>query len=171
MVVQFDLGPSAQTSLEMPKSLMPISTFNLAWLFLLVFCMVLPAVAKPDNLAIARQNRRQGEALFRANGCFDCHSINGRGCTSGIDLSNVGLSRTRKFLEEQLVDPEEHVKNNKKAFGSEPNMMTNPNLSKQEIALIVTYLQSLRKSTKPAAPSSTSAVPADVRLDHGASRQ
>jgi mono/diheme cytochrome c family protein len=89
--------------------------------------------------------RREGAALFRANGCFDCHSIDGRGSTEGVSLSSVGLRRDREFLAQQLQDPEEHVRKNKKAFNSEPNLMTNPNLSRQEINQIVTYLQSLKK--------------------------
>jgi mono/diheme cytochrome c family protein len=114
-------------------------------LSLMVNGLSLPADSKTETAKIAKQYRREGEALFRANGCFDCHSINGRGSTEGVSLSSVGLRRNKQFLEEQLLDPEKHVRNNKKAFNSEPNLMTDPNLSRKEAALIVTYLQSLKK--------------------------
>jgi len=94
-----------------------------------------------------RRQRNIGKTLFRANGCFDCHSINGSGCAEGVSLSSVGLRRNREFLLEQLRDPDAHVEKNKKAFNSEPNLMTNPNLNAKEAAMIVTYLESLRKPT------------------------
>ena len=98
------------------------------------------SLVKIDKSAV-----QQGAVLFRANGCYDCHSINGRGSCEGVSLSNIGLKRDRNFLNAQLKDPEEHVRKNKKAFDSEPNLMPNPNLSATEISLIVTYLQSLKK--------------------------
>ena len=93
----------------------------------------------------ANSERKKGRALFRSNGCYDCHSINGEGCTEGVSLSSVGLRRTREFLVEQLRDPEVHVAKNKKAFNFEANLMTKPNLSQKEVAAIVSYLQSLKK--------------------------
>lgn len=101
-------------------------------------------VAKKPN-ASAKGRISRGKALFKANGCFDCHSVNGAGSTEGISLSSVGLRRNREFIVEQLADPEQHVNANKKAFNGEPNLMTNPNLSKEELNLIVDYLQSLKK--------------------------
>jgi hypothetical protein len=76
---------------------------------------------------------------------MDCHSINGQGCTEGVSLSSVGLRRDADFLKQQLIDPDKHVEKNKKAFNSEPNLMSNPNLSPREVDLIVTYLQTLKK--------------------------
>jgi mono/diheme cytochrome c family protein len=90
-------------------------------------------------------NVARGKALFLANGCMDCHSINGQGCTEGVSLSSVGLRRDADFLKQQLIDPDKHVEKNKKAFNSEPNLMTNPDLSPKEVDLIVTYLQTLKK--------------------------
>lgn len=97
-------------------------------------------VTKKSNSSAAK-----GKALFLANGCMDCHSINGQGCTEGVSLSSVGLRRDAEFLKEQLVDPDKHVEKNKKAFNSEPNLMSNPNLSPKEVDLIVSYLQTLKK--------------------------
>ncbi len=110
-----------------------------------VSCTAKTASSKTVQAKAIVSDAAKGKALFRANGCFDCHSINGQGCTEGVSLSSVGLRRDVSFLKEQLVDPEEHAEKNKKAFNSEPNLMTNPNLSKREISLIVSYLRTLRK--------------------------
>jgi mono/diheme cytochrome c family protein len=117
---------------------------------LICLSLLVPNVFAPVNSKTKApqshsQDLRKGELLFRANGCMDCHSINGRGSTEGVSLSSVGLRRNQLFLKQQLSDPEAHVNKNKKAFNSEPNLMTNPNLSNKEIDLIVTYLQSLKK--------------------------
>lgn len=93
----------------------------------------------------SNSNAVKGKQLYLSNGCMDCHSIDGRGCTEGVSLSSVGLRRDAEFLKEQLLDPEKHVEKNRKAFNSEPNMMTNPNLTPKEVDLIVDYLQTLKK--------------------------
>ncbi|CAN5473468.1 hypothetical protein BH10CYA1_BH10CYA1_49930 [soil metagenome] len=98
-------------------------------------------VSKVESQKIAK-----GKALFTANGCLDCHSINGHGCTEGVSLSSVGLRRDAQFMNQQLLDPEEHAKRNKKAFNSEPNLMTNPNLTPKEVELVVSYLRTLKKT-------------------------
>ncbi|MBZ0189911.1 MAG: cytochrome c [Candidatus Obscuribacterales bacterium] len=84
-----------------------------------------------------------GSALYEMNGCADCHSIRGNGCLDGEALDGIKDRRTRSFVEEHLVDPEEHVIKNYKVFSTEPNMMPHPNLNKKEIALIIDYLFSL----------------------------
>lgn len=119
--------------------------FLLSFSFLQTQSSTTCAKSKTQSTRVSKQNFREGKALFLANGCLDCHSINGHGSTEGVSLSSVGLRRDRKFLEEQLLDPEKHVAKNRKAFNSEPNLMTNSNLSRAETALIVTYLQTLRK--------------------------
>jgi len=103
------------------------------------------STAKTGRTRASNQDAAKGKILFRANGCFDCHSVNGQGCTEGVSLSSVGLRRDAQFLKEQLLDPEKHVEKYKKAFNSEPNLMTNPNLSSKETDLIVAYLRTLKK--------------------------
>ena len=103
------------------------------------------STAKTGRTKPINQDVLKGKMLFRANGCFDCHSVNGQGSTEGVSLSSVGLRRDSAFLKQQLQDPEKHVEKNKKAFNSEPNLMTNPNLSSKETDLIVAYLRTLKK--------------------------
>ncbi len=95
---------------------------------------------------------RAGQALFRANQCLDCHRVAAQGHKEGVVLDGIGLRRTRKFLQDHLKDPEEHVARNAKAFGGEPNLMTPPNLNKAEIDDLVAYLMSL-PAAKPQSPS------------------
>lgn len=110
--------------------------------------IVEPALATKSKTPVKSKSNAdaaRGKQLYLANGCMDCHSIDGRGCTEGVSLSSVGLRRDAQFLKEQLIDPEKHVEKNRKAFNSEPNLMTNPNLTPKEIDLIVDYLQTLKK--------------------------
>lgn len=92
------------------------------------------------NALVAR-----GKALFLANGCVDCHRVAGAGASEGVLLDGVGKRRTRKFLQEHLRDPEEHVARNAEAFGGDPNMMTAPNLNQAEIDALVAYLMTLSR--------------------------
>lgn len=88
-----------------------------------------------------------GRSLYMANGCADCHYIESEapesGCLDGEPLDGIGSRRSRKFVEEHLADPEDHVRKNYKVFSSEPNMMPHPNLTREEVALITDYLFSL----------------------------
>jgi len=111
----------------------------------LTFLLDQSSTAKTGRTRPTNQDVVKGKVLFRANGCFDCHSVNGQGCTEGVSLSIVGLRRDATFLKQQIIDPEKHVEKYKKAFNSEPNLMTNPNLSSKEADLIVTYLRTLKK--------------------------
>lgn len=87
----------------------------------------------------------QGRSLFNANGCLDCHVVGTSGCNDGVRLDGVGKRRTRLFLKDHLRNPEEHVKQNKDAFHGDPSLMPNPNLSEQEVRLIVDYLVTLKR--------------------------
>jgi cytochrome c2 len=106
---------------------------------------------EPGKIACAKEKSSQpsrisqGRSLFNANGCLDCHALNKKGCADGVVLDDVGKRRSKKFLQEHLRNPEEHVKQNKSAFQGDPSVMPNPNLSEKEIQLIVDYLVSLKR--------------------------
>ncbi len=97
------------------------------------------AKGKPNTI----KKVANGKGLFQANGCLDCHSVGGKGCESGVKLDGIGKRRNRKFLEEQLRDPDSHVQKNKDEFHGDPSLMANPNLTEKEIQLLVDYLQTL----------------------------
>jgi ubiquinol-cytochrome c reductase cytochrome b subunit len=88
----------------------------------------------------------KGEMLFTSLGCIACHRINGRGGTTGPDLSNEGQSgRSRSWLEVQIVRSAAH----------DPGtlMPAYPNLPKENVDDIVTYLLAAR----PKIPTARSA--------------
>jgi len=137
----------------------------------IVFVSALPAAAEPSStasyqLAASTQNASNGhpsnsvkesskpkhqsidvvlgKMLYKTNDCAACHSIRGVGCRQGVPLDGVASRRSKRFLSEQLKDPEEHVAKNQKAFGHDPNLMPQPNLDDREIKFIVKYLMTLR---------------------------
>lgn len=100
---------------------------------------------KPDQAAARALKKKieEGKTLYRLNGCADCHSINNKGCKSGVPLNGLSKTRSLEFIKEHLKDPEEHVKKNAAAYENSPNMMPDMNLSSEEIGSISQYLHSL----------------------------
>jgi len=49
----------------------------------------------------------EGQLLFATFGCGNCHSVFGEGGTVGPNLSDVGLRRDAKWLEEHFKEPRE----------------------------------------------------------------
>jgi cytochrome c oxidase cbb3-type subunit III len=47
----------------------------------------------------------KGKEVYEANGCSNCHMIDGQGGDSGPDLSQVGGVRSAGFLHDALIDP------------------------------------------------------------------
>jgi cytochrome c oxidase cbb3-type subunit III len=47
----------------------------------------------------------KGKELYEANGCSNCHMIDGQGGDSGPDLSHIGGVRSAGFLHDALLDP------------------------------------------------------------------
>ena len=91
----------------------------------------------------------RGKAIFTANQCLDCHRLGGRGCVEGVELDGVGSLRSTAFLTAQLADPEKHVR---ETLHSDANMMTAPNLSKDEVRAVVAYLKTLTNVKANARP-------------------
>jgi len=63
----------------------------------------------PDN-ATALQNAPefavQGALVYQANGCSDCHKVNGVGMEIGPALNGVSKRRSRSWVEEHFANPE-----------------------------------------------------------------
>jgi mono/diheme cytochrome c family protein len=49
-----------------------------------------------------------GEAVFWTQGCTACHRLNGSGGYVGPELSHIGASRGKAWIEAQLRDPRSH---------------------------------------------------------------
>ncbi len=103
-------------------------------------------VTKPESKPLRSQNLKIGKSLVESEGCLDCHRIAGGGLKDGISLDGIGAKRSARFIRNQLSDPEAHVEKNKAAFDGDPNLMPKPNLSRKQIAAIVEYLLSLKKT-------------------------
>jgi putative heme-binding domain-containing protein len=50
----------------------------------------------------------KGKAIYEANGCATCHSIDGQGGGFGPQLTNIGEARAPKYLHDFLLDPGAH---------------------------------------------------------------
>jgi nitric oxide reductase subunit C len=46
-----------------------------------------------------------GAALFKSNGCFDCHSLHGVGGDAGPALDEVGTHRSKDYIEKFIANP------------------------------------------------------------------
>jgi nitric oxide reductase subunit C len=59
-------------------------------------------------VATAVTSGSTGEAVYKAQGCSACHTIDGVGGKVGPDLSRVGKIRDKEWIEAQLRDPKSH---------------------------------------------------------------
>src|ERR1700722_5136741 len=57
-----------------------------------------------------RGDPAQGELLFRANHCDQCHRVGGEGGRLGPDLTNIGATRSVNNLRQSIVDPNADVR-------------------------------------------------------------
>ncbi|CAE6796989.1 c-type cytochrome [Nitrospira defluvii] len=113
-----------------------------AWLASLVILVqgsqVLAAGGTASPTATAPAGRADvGAKLFDRSDCRNCHSVNHQGSEVGPDLTQVGLRRAPGKLLEFIYDPEDQFPDTK--------MPRFPWKSKQEVADIVAYLQTLKK--------------------------
>jgi ubiquinol-cytochrome c reductase cytochrome b subunit len=63
----------------------------------------------PDNasaLENAPQFAVQGALVYQANGCSDCHKVNGVGMEIGPALNGLSKRRSRSWVEQHFADPE-----------------------------------------------------------------
>jgi len=62
----------------------------------------------PDNesaLADAPDFAVQGAQVYQAQGCADCHKVNGAGMEVGPTLNGLSKRRTKSWVEEHFADP------------------------------------------------------------------
>ncbi len=87
---------------------------------------------------------KQGKLLYKAYQCFDCHSIEGKGCKNGYSLDNIASKRSKDFIREHIKDPDKHFDKQQGSFDVDLNLMPPQNLEKWEIDSLVEYLQTLK---------------------------
>ncbi len=96
-----------------------------------------PPPKQPQPAKNSPQAKR-GLALIKAQQCLTCHTMDGAGAEGGVSLDH--MHRTRSFIIQHLLDPEASVAKNGKAFGGDPNLMPQMQLSKEEAGSIADYL-------------------------------
>lgn len=84
------------------------------------------------NRLLSSANMSAGAALFKENGCFACHKLQGVGGDIGPDLDDVGSRLSQSQIEQQIVNP------NKLNPGSV--MPPFPNLSEQDLKALAEFL-------------------------------
>ncbi|HTS54670.1 MAG TPA: c-type cytochrome [Burkholderiales bacterium] len=83
---------------------------------------------------------RDGEAIYRREGCNSCHSLFGNGASYGPSLDGVGSRRSAQWLRQYLQDP-------KPGVSDKPYRLKMPSyrsLKSVELDALVAYLQGQR---------------------------
>jgi len=83
---------------------------------------------------------RDGEAIYRREGCNSCHRLFGNGATYGPSLDGEGSRRGAQWLRQYLQDP-------KPGVGDRPYRVSMPSyrmLKSVELDALVAYLQGQR---------------------------
>jgi mono/diheme cytochrome c family protein len=105
----------------------------------IVFLLLLaPAAAAQDKAAVER-----GQKVYTAQKCSLCHSIAGKGNPKGA-LDSVGAKMKADEIREWIVNAPEMAKKTKAE--RKPPMKAYKDLPKEDVAGLVAYLQTLKKS-------------------------
>lgn len=84
----------------------------------------------------------KGEAVYAAQKCSICHSLDGKGQAKG-PLDGIGTKLTAAEIREWIVSPAEMTK--KHNATRKPVMRAYPNLPKEDLDALVSYLASKKK--------------------------
>ena len=88
---------------------------------------------------VAGKELTAGQLVYQAQGCSNCHSINGIGGTSGPDLTKVGSRHDREWFIGHFQDPQKYVKN---------SAMPQVTAPVQDIEQLTAYMLTLKEVTK-----------------------
>ena len=110
--------------------------------FIPVICAVaLVAVATPAQ-AQSTDLAAKGQAVYTAQKCSMCHSIEGKGQAKG-PLDEVGGKLDAEDIREWIVNPAKMAKEHNAT--RKPVMKAYPNLPKDDLEALVAYMSSLKK--------------------------
>lgn len=96
------------------------------------------AAASPVEEKLAEQ----GEELFKDKGCSACHAFGMR--VTGPDLAGVSRRRTAKWIEQQILHPDEMVKEDpisRQLFAEFALQMPNQGLTEAQARAIVEFFK------------------------------
>ena len=94
--------------------------------------------------AAAAQGADKGAAVYAAQKCALCHSLDGKGQAKG-PLDGVGSKLTADEIRQWMVAPAEMSKKAKAT--RKPPMKGYPNLPKEDLDALVAFLHSKKKTT------------------------
>lgn len=93
------------------------------------------------RLVAAQDQVAKGAAVYAANKCMNCHSVDGKGNAKG-PLDGVGLKYTADELRQWMEDP---VAMTARVKSKRMPAMKPYKLSKEDLDALVAYMQSLKK--------------------------
>jgi mono/diheme cytochrome c family protein len=88
------------------------------------------------------QAANRGEAVYTAQKCSVCHSLDGKGNAKG-PLDDVGSKLTADEIRQWMVNPAEMTAKTKAA--RKPPMRAYPNLPKEDLDALVAFLAAKKK--------------------------
>jgi mono/diheme cytochrome c family protein len=88
------------------------------------------------------QSANRGEAVYTAQKCSVCHSLDGKGNAKG-PLDDVGSKLTADEIRQWLVNPSEMTAKTKAA--RKPPMRAYPNLPKEDLDALVAFMAAKKK--------------------------
>ena len=103
----------------------------------------LGAEAQAAPAAGAAQATDKGAAVYAAQKCAMCHSLDGKGQAKG-PLAGVGAKLTADEIRQWIVAPAEMTK--KANATRKPPMKAYPNLPKEDLDALVAFLHSKKKA-------------------------
>ena len=95
-----DLVTNGGAGTEMPSFRLPLTEQNIRRV-----AMYVQSLSR-STARVAAGNAQHGKAVYDANGCTSCHTIDGRGGILGPELSGIGAQRGPTYLRDALVKPE-----------------------------------------------------------------
>ena len=107
-----------------------------------VFSLAVIGVASMATPAAAQDAITKGAAVFAAQKCLTCHSLDGKGMAKG-PLDDVGSKLTADEIREWIVNPAEMTK--KHSATRKPPMRAYPNLPKEDLDALVAFMASKKK--------------------------
>ena len=109
----------------------------MAWVVAIALLAATPAAA---GGRLMRSDK--GEAVYAAQKCSMCHSLDGKGQAKG-PLDGIGTKLTAAEIREWIVNPAEMTK--KHNATRKPVMRAYPNLPKEDLDALVAFMASKKK--------------------------
>jgi nitric oxide reductase subunit C len=93
-------------------------------------------LSRSEERMVAGAGVSPGAAVFQSRGCMNCHSLHGRGGTSGPALDTIGRSLSKEQIEHYIQDP--------KAVNPKAMMPAQKELSDKEVEAVAGFLANLK---------------------------